>query len=236
MFLERNPKSSEAGSIKDHINSQDASLVMIADFYVRLAKKEYLIKPKLKNHELAKIIASNLPERINDDIKQKALEAVVSQDKETRLIGERAVDVLFSKTFSTVFEANLDRQMDADEVKRGMWSSARTFVLKNATKIIERKNRSKKFQISTEVNDVAQMGTFWYLSKKYRVPLYQRNHSLGISGVLLLREIVKLRATEKPEYDDVVKVEKEYSWKTGVSFPDLLDLIVFDRRFPARKR
>lgn len=160
----------ETVPIKDRVNA--STVTQIAGFYDEILEKESSRNPKLSIYELLKITASNLPPKIGDSVKEKALQAIAGEDEKVRFVGKRALQFLSSRTILTVVDSNFDKEKDSKEDREEMLMSAMISVIENASKI------NPKFQISGQVNSFAQMGIYSYFSKKNEIRLVVNRTSL----------------------------------------------------------
>jgi hypothetical protein len=221
MSLEQNPINSEFNSVKDRIST--SSVAQIADFFDEIVQREHLIDPKLGAYDLLKIAASNLPLKIHDNLRQKALEAIVSEDEKVKLIGKKAFQFLSLNTALTVVDSSFDKERDTDEDRDEMLNSAMISVIKNAPDI------NQKFGISGQTYFLAQQGVFSYLCEKYDISL-NLNSKLVRKGTSLVREIAELKSEGNLLNKDIRTFVQEWSKETEVSADDLKNYLTRDQR------
>jgi len=221
MISEQSPIK-EIVPIKDRINTSSAT--EIAGFYDEIIAKNSL-DPNLDPYELLKITASNLPAKIDNSTYKGALKAIVDEDEKIKLVGKKAFQFLSLRTVLTVVDSNFNEEKDFKEDREEMLMSAMISVIENAPKI------KQNPLVSNQVNVFAQKGIFSYFCEKYELPLPDFIRELGKSGISFIRKIAELKDKESLTNKEVENLAQEWSSKTGIRMPELLDYLTRDMRF-----
>ena len=202
MSLEQHPIDRDLNPVKDRLDT--ASIAEIAGFFNETIEREYSENPMLGFYGLCEKIVSDpdrYPLRIHDDVRQKALEAISSENADTKLAGKNAFLFLSLRSILGVVNSAFSKTKGNNVNRDEMFMSATLSVFKNASGLMN------KDQISTRVTGLAKNGISTYLLKNEK---FLGSHGL-IRGISLEENeeiLEKVEEIEEPEAEeDLVGVE-----------------------------
>jgi len=199
MSLERNTTTinKDLNPVKNWLDT--ASVAKIADFFNKTIEKKQLENPMLGFYELCEKIVSDhdkYPSRIRDDVRQKALEAMSSENADTKLAGKNAFLFLSLRSILGVVDSVLTRKKSSNENRDEMFMSAALFVFKYAPGLRD------KDQISTRVTGLAESGILTYLFKRNNKFLGSHNLIKSISLEENEETLEEAEGVEEPEAEE----------------------------------
>lgn len=138
-----------------------ASVKDIANFFNKAVETEHLKSPNLKPYKLFNsIVDSSLSGKIPEDVKRKALEAMLSENADARLAGKTAFLWLSMRRILATVDSVFVKGKHTNENREEMLDSAIVSVMGNASSI------DQKSEISNQVGRRAQLGILSYLHER----------------------------------------------------------------------